>query len=104
MSSPFPSFLELRAFITMKPRATICEIRDHFNQVGDNIVETIIDRKKYVVAHSINGKFYNYLQDFMKEDDVIVEEDMIASLISDKTRYKGPVSFLPIILSIKNRF
>jgi hypothetical protein len=38
----------------------------------------------------------------MKEDYVICSPDMMACLISDKTRYTGPGEFVPITLSINS--
>lgn len=97
MEHNFPSYDELKEFIRQRPRATICQIRDHFKQRGDDHIK--IGRN--IVASGINGAFFEYLQEFIKQDYVIVEEDAIACLISDSTRWTGPGKFLPVVLSIK---
>ncbi len=97
---PFPTFKELKDFIISKPGATICEIRDQFSQKGDDCVTQVDGKKKYVVAYHINGAFYLHLVKFIREPYVKVEQNALACLISDNTRYVGPGTFLPIILSI----
>ena len=37
LNSTFPSYEDLKEFIKQNPRATICEIRDNFNQKGEDI-------------------------------------------------------------------
>jgi len=97
MTQALPTFAELTHFIYQHPRATICEIRDEFNQKGDSFI-TI---KKQVIAYGINSEFFDHLQEFMKEDYVECDIDHMACLISDNTRYNGPGKFLPVVLSIK---
>ena len=100
----FPTFLELKRFINENPQATICEIRDKFNQHGEDVIsinKPKCKNKELVLAYGINSDFFKYLQTFMKEDYVICETDYMACLISDKTRYIGKGEFLPIVLSIK---
>ncbi len=103
MEQVFPSFLELKEFIKERPEATICEIRDHFNQQGDDIVGVLkpgCKKKMWVLAYGINEKFFEHLQEFIKEPYVVCGTDMLACRISDKTMYRGPGEFLPLILSI----
>ena len=104
MAQPFPSFRELREFITNNEGATICEIRNHFNQRGNVVVtrpKPKCKNKQLVLAYGINGDFYTHLTNFMKEDDVIVDQNLLACRISDSTMYIGPGEFLPIFLFIK---
>jgi len=103
MEQTFPTFLELKQFIKENPQTTICEIRDKFNQCGNAIISMPKDnckRKELILAYHINEDFFEYLQDFMKEDYVICDTNMLACRISDKTRYTGKGEFLPIVLSI----
>jgi hypothetical protein len=97
MEQSLPTFAELTHFIYQNPRATICQIRDEFNQKGDSYI-TI---KKEVIAYGINSEFFYHLQEFMKEDYVQCDTDYMACRISDSTRYTGPGKFLPVVLSIK---
>tara|TARA_B100000900_G_C20545964_1_gene702536 strand:+ start:99 stop:458 length:360 start_codon:yes stop_codon:yes gene_type:complete len=100
----FPTFSELKKFIEENPKATICEIRNEFKQEGEDVVsikKPNCKKKELIVAYSINGEFYRYLQSFMKEEYVICDSDHMACLISDDTRYIGPGEFFPIVLSIK---
>ena len=103
MAQNFPTFLELKEYIIEHPRATICELRDKFNQQGDDVIS--IKKKntnqKQVLAYAINGDFFEYLQSFMKEEYVDINTDNMACLISDSTIYEGPEQLLPIVLSIK---
>ncbi len=96
----FPSFEEIKEFIKNNEKATICEIRDKFNQQGDDIVSMMINNKEYVLAYGINAPFFNYLQEFMKNDYVECNEDVLCCLISDSTKYVGDEQFLPMVLSI----
>ena len=93
----FPTFVALKNFILENPKSTICEIRDKFEQHGDDVVIN----KEMVLAYNINGDFYGYLQNFMKQDYVLCDVDKMACLISDNHIYTGPGQFLPIVLSIK---
>ena len=97
----FPNFNELKEFIKNNQKATICEIRDKFNQKGEDIVSIMNGNKKCDLAYSINAPFFEHLQEFMKNDYVIVQEDALCCLVSDKTKYIGKGHFLPIVLSIK---
>ena len=97
MAQPLPSFAELSDFIYQNPRATICQIRDKFNQKGDSYI-TIMNE---VIAYGINSEFFEYLQEYMKEDYVQCDIDYMACRISDNTRWAGPGKFLPVVLSIK---
>lgn len=99
MALPLPSFAELTHYIYQNQRATICQIRDNFNQKGDSYI-TI---KKQVIAYDINSEFFDHLRDFMKEDYVECDSDPLACLTSDDTRWTGPGKFLPLVLSIKYR-
>ena len=104
MENIFPSFLELKNFIINNQKATICEIRDNFNQKGDIIVsinKPNCKKKQQILAYDINPSFFKYLQEFIKEDYVLCESNMNACLISDPTIYNGPGEFIPIVLSIK---
>jgi hypothetical protein len=103
--STFPTFSELKQFIIERPRASICEIRDKFNQRGDDIImqkKENCKKKMEVLAYGINADFFEYLQEFIKEGYVVCELDMLACRITDSTRYIGEGEFLPIVLSIKN--
>ena len=103
-TSDFPSFSALRDFIHKNPKVSICEIRDEFNQCGDDVVtrpKPECSQKQLVLAYGINGEFFRYLQTFIKEDDVIVDTDHMSCMVSDKTMYVGPGEFVPILLSIK---
>jgi hypothetical protein len=99
-----PSFKQLKEFIKKNPKATICEIRDKFNKQGSSVcsVKDPNSNKELVLAYAIDRHFWTYLQNFMKEDYVICSPDMMACLISDKTRYTGPGEFVPITLSINS--
>jgi len=104
MEQSFPTFLELKKFIQDNPEATICEIRDKFNQTGEAVISIKKDKcknKELVLAYGINSDFFEYLQTFIKEDYVICRTDIIACRISDRTWYTGKGEFLPITLSIK---
>lgn len=103
MANGFPSFRELKKFISNNQRATICEIRNHFSQKGDTTIcipKPNCKHKQYVLAYNINAEFYAHLTEFMKEKYVIVDKDPLACMISDSTIYTGPGEFLPIVLSI----
>ena len=108
MEHSFPTFLELKQFITYNSQATICEIRDKFEQHGDVVVTRLTrlkpncKKKEMVLAYNINGDFFEYLQNFMKQDYVLCGVDKMACLISDNHIYTGPGQFLPIVLSIKS--
>ena len=104
MEQTFPTYLELKQYIKENPQATICEIRDKFNQQGETVIsikKPNCKNKELVLAYDINSDFFKYLQTFMKEDYVICGTDNMACLISDKTLYTGKGEFLPIVLSIK---
>lgn len=105
MSQKFPTFLELTEYIIEHPRATICELRDKFNQHGDDVVISKIKKKsnqKKVLAYAINGDFFKYLQSFIKECKYVdVDIENMARRISDSTSYNGPGEFIPYVLSIK---
>ena len=93
----FPTMLELKEYVRANHRATICGLRDAFEQDGDGIV-----RKKsgMVLAYGINLDFYKHLLAFMEEDYVICSVDMAICNASDNTRYTGHGVFLPLVLSI----
>ena len=108
MPLPFPTFPELKDFIIKHPGATICEIRDHFHQQGEDIVsiksplpfgksKKIV---KCILAYGIDGAFYTHLTAFIREKYVKVEANEMACRISDATIYIGPGKFIPTILSI----
>ena len=100
----FPTFVALKNFILENPKSTICEIRDKFEQHGDDVVTRLkpnCKNKEMVLAYNINGDFFGYLQNFMKQDYVLCDVDKMACLISDNHIYTGPGQFLPIVLSIK---
>jgi len=102
-TSDFPSFSVLREFIRENPKASICEIRDEFNQCGDDVVSRHkpgCSQKQLVLAYGINGEFFRYLQSFIKEEDVVVDADHVSCMVSDNTLYTGPGEFVPILLSI----
>ena len=84
----FPTFLEIKDFILNHQRATICEIRDHFNQKGDDVIFSAnpdCKKKVFVLAYGINGDFFDHLRDFMKQDYVILGTHIWACRISDNT-------------------
>lgn len=101
MAQKFPTFLELKEYIIEHPRATICELRDKFNQHGDDTFIKETFNKTIVSAYDINGDFFKYLQNFMKEEYVDVDIENMAHRISDSTSYNGPGEFIPYVLSIK---
>jgi len=104
MTTTYPSFTELKQFIKENKKATICEIRDKYNQKGETIIcinKPNCKNKQQILAYGINSEFFKYLQSFMKEDYVICESDMLACRISDSTIYTGKGEFIPIVLSIK---
>ena len=103
MEQTFPTFLELKQFIKENPETSICQIRDKFNQRGDAIISMTKDKckkKQLILAYSINENFFEYLEDFMKEEYVICDTNMLSCRIYDKTRYVGKEEFLPLVLSI----
>ena len=100
----FPSFDKIKEFIVSHQKATINEIKTYFKQSGEDIItisKPNCKNKKLVLAFNINGKFFEYLQEFMKNDFVLCDTDKMACLISDSELYTGPHEFLPITLSIK---
>ena len=100
----FPSFDELKNFLLENPRATICEIRDKFEQHGDVVVSRLkpnCKNKEIVLAYNINADFFQYLHTFMQQDYVHCDIDRMACIISDNHIYTGPGEFLPIVLSVK---
>lgn len=104
MTTEYPTFAELKQFIKENSKATICEIRDRYNQKGESIIsinKPNCKNKQQIIAYGINSEFFTYLQTFMKEDYVICESDMLACRISDSTIYTGKGEFIPIVLSIK---
>jgi len=104
MSNIYPSFLELKTFISEHPESTICEIRDKFNQKGDDIIlkpKPGCIEKNLVLAYDIKADFFRYLQTFIKEKYVECKPSAMACRISDDAPYDGPDEFIPIVLSIK---
>jgi len=105
MEQNFPTFLELKQFISEHPKSTICAIRDKFNQIGDAVIiikKPTCKNKEFVLAYNINREFWKYLYTFMKEDYVKCEEDRVVDLIiTDEKKYIGQGEFFPIVLSIK---
>ncbi len=104
-SMNFPSYDEIREFIIDHDGATICQIRDHFNQGGDSEITMLkpnCKKKKYLLAWNINEDFFHYLQDFMKQEYVKVEESMLFHLITGSELCRSSDTFLPIVLSIKH--
>ena len=99
MAQSLPSFAELTHYIYQNPRATICQIRDNFNQKGDFHITV----GKRVIGWGMNSEFCDQLQEFMKEDYVQWDTDSLACFISNNTRWTGPGKFLPLVLSIKDR-
>lgn len=100
----YPTHEELCKFIIENPKSTICEIRDKFEQYGDDIIsipKPNCQEKQLILAFNIQSNFFKYLQTFMKEDYVLTGTDHMACAISDKEIYRGPGEFLPIVLSIK---
>lgn len=98
----FPSFEELKDYIKLHSKSTICQIRDAFDMRGDSVISNLRNRKKMILAYDINDEFFRHLQQFIKQDYVICETDMMACLVSDNTRYVGKGKFLPIVLSIQS--
>ena len=94
----FPTFLELKQFIEENKKATICEIRDKFNQKG---VDVIINKQKEILAYSIDKEFFFYLKTFIEEDYVVCTSDIMVCLFADSTQYAGEGKFQPIVLSIQ---
>lgn len=102
----FPTFDEIKNFISANPKATICEIRNHFGQQGTEdiaIKKPGTKNKYYILAYNINSKFYEHLRDFMKQDYVKVELDALCCMISDGVfkSLKNNCEFYPVVLSIK---
>ena len=93
-----PTFKEIEDFIVAKPRATICEIRDHFGKRGNYVCFI----KKNVLAYGIDKDFLTHLREFLKNPFVEIELDILACLCSDETKYTGKGKFLPIVLTIKH--
>jgi hypothetical protein len=96
----FPTYLELKQFIEAKQKATICTIRDLFNQKGE---DTIYNSQNQVLAYSINSEFFMYLKTFIEQDYVVCRSDIIACLLQDSTEYDGQENFVPIVLSIREQ-
>ena len=101
-NSNYPSFDNIKAFIKCNPSSTICEIKKYFKQDGDDVCSNFRNGKKLVLAYSINSDFFCYLQKFIKQDYVSVDEDALACLVSDDTQYIGDGKFLPIVLTIRS--
>ncbi len=99
MITNLPSYDELTTFITKMPKATICELIEHFNQKGTNVI--MDSKRKNVYAYNINNHFWEHLQTYFKFDFVLIEIDILAVMCSDKTIYVGPGKYLPIVVSIK---
>jgi energy-converting hydrogenase Eha subunit F len=103
-TAKLPTFEQIRGFILSHQDATVCEIRDHFNQKGNSIMSRLkpgCKKKELVLAYGINGDFFTHLQNFMKQDYVTARSNPLACLISDSTIYTGPGEFVPIVLSVK---
>lgn len=95
----FPSFQEIKKFIQENDnRATICQIRDHFGQMGSSTVHF----KDKVLAYKINQQFYNHLHEFIKQFYVECDFDYMMCLAYDRTIYTGSKQFVPLVLSIKS--
>ena len=101
MTSELPSYDELTTFISKMPKATICELIEHFNQEGTKVI--MDTKRKYVYAYNINDDFWKQLQTYFKLDFVLVEIDIFAVMCSDKTRYIGPGKYIPFVVSIKRK-
>lgn len=102
-STNFPTFEQIREFILSHQGATVCEIRNHFNQKGDDVMGRLkpgCKNKNIILAYGINGEFFRHLQNFIKQDYVTADSSAMACLVSDDTRYVGPGEFIPIILSV----
>ena len=99
-----PSFDEIKQFIIERPWATICEIRDKFNQKGEfscGYLKEGCKTKMEIYAYGATEQFGPHILEFIKQDYVELDIDPLASLQSDSTRYRGPDEFVPIVISIK---
>ena len=88
MENSFPTFEQLKQYIRGHPAATICEIRDNFDQRGDSVISITkpkCKKKQLILAFDINADFFAYLQSFMREDyvptDDLSDEDVEAALL-----------------------
>ena len=93
-----PTFTQIEDFVISKPRATICEIRDHFGKRGNYVC---FIRNK-VIAYGIDKEFFIHLREFIKNPFVETELDFMACMCSDETKYTGKGKFLPVVLTIKH--
>jgi len=84
----YPSFNQLREFIEAHPRTSVCEIRNHFNQRGNDIISLTITKHK-------NGEFFTYLFTFLKQDYVIWDN-------YDSSIYPSDGKFGPLVFSIES--
>lgn len=91
-----PTLADIENFVRKYPDTTICELRDYFMQRGP---EDMIMRNK-IVAYNIHPEFAKLLRIFMAKDDVVLREDTLACVISDKTQYSGKRRFSPLVMSI----
>ena len=68
IDTDFPTFSEIIQFIQTNPRVSLYTKCDKFNQLGDDECTTICYKcKKHnlVMVENINGKFLNYLHEFL---------------------------------------
>lgn len=102
-NNEFPSFSELKVFVTNHPRSSVCEIRDHFNQQGDDTITIPKEGCKFkrrVVAYAIRADFYSHLKEFIKKDYIKLDLCRMSCMVSDSTIYHGKHEFLPVLLTV----
>jgi hypothetical protein len=99
----FPSFEEISEFIRNEGEVTFLNLRDKFNQHGENtICFPTYDGEEVVVAYNINGEFFKYLQEFIRKNNVGTREDMSVIKRRDPTLYSGDRGkFYPVVLYMK---
>ena len=97
----FPTYDEIKQFIIDKPRATVCEIRDRFDQRGNHWGVTEFRGEECLVAYGINGDFYTYLLKFLKQDCVEWDGSLLDCAVSDSTRPPPGIKFLPLVFTIR---
>jgi hypothetical protein len=99
-TNTIPSMSQVKDFIRKNPRATVLEIRNFFQQkVADN-------SRFYVggkfVAFDMSSRFFQIIYSLLSEEDVEVNIDKMAHLISDSEMcLVGDDEYIPIVFTIK---
>lgn len=93
-----PTTTDIKSFLRDKPRATVLEIRNHFHQEVKNNMVYSFGKEGDILAFDMSDEFFEILLEVIRDDEVCVEHDTLAHLISDNQHIDG---LFPIVLTLK---